>query len=135
MSDVSSPISLPPNQAAQLLFVGRSLDFQSTADQALAKKFGGTSFVITQIIAIRRTGAASIACTGGIYDAPSKGGNVLVAGAQSWVTLALGVNINAVLAAAGATMTLSAAALYLSLTVGSTAAVTGDVFVFGLIVD
>lgn len=118
----------------QLLFVGRALDFQSTADQALTKVFGGTNAIVTQVVAVRKSGGASIACAGGIYTAAAKGGSALVSAAQSWVTLAANVNVSATLAAIAGT-TVAGSALYLSLTTGSTAAVTADVFVFGVIVD
>lgn len=125
---------LQASRTSQLLFVGRALDFQSTADQALAKMFGGTNYRITDIIAVRKTGGASVLCAGGIYDAATKGGNAIVATAQSWVTLAVGVNVVPSLAALVATAALSST-LFLSLTTGSTAAITADIFVMGYIID
>ncbi len=116
------------------LFIGRALNFQSTADQALTKQFTGTAYRITDIVAVRRTGGASVTCVGGIYDAASKGGNAVVAAAQSWVTLASGVMVAATLAALVATTPLTGN-LILSLTTGSTAAVTADVFVYGYVID
>lgn len=129
----SSPI--PASNTQQLLFAGRSLDFQSTADQALAKLFQGTNFVVTKIIANRKTGAGSVVCAGGIYTAASKGGSAVIAATQSWVTLASGKIVDATLAALTGTDVQSASALYLSLTTGSTAAVTADIFVYGVVVD
>jgi hypothetical protein len=131
-----STLRTDPIKAAnvqQLLFVGRSLNFQSTADQALTKQFSGTNYVVTNVIAKQVTGGASVTCAGGVYDATAKGGNAIVATAQSWVTLAANVIIPATVVAL--TPQLSAAAIYLSLTTGSTAAVTGDVFVFGFLID
>lgn len=125
---------LQASRAAQLLFVGRGLDFQSTADQALTKVFAGTQYRITDIIAVRKTGGASVVCAGGVYDAAAKGGNAVVATAQSWVTLALNVNVVPTLAAIVATAMLSQT-LFLSLTTGSTAAITADIFVMGYIID
>lgn len=131
----SSPApSIPNSQAQQLLFVGRSLDFQSTADQALTKVFGGTNAIVNYVVAMRKTGGATVACAGGVYTASAKGGSALVAAAQSWVTLASNVNVSATLAALAGT-TITGPNLFLSLTSGSTAAVTADLFVFGVVVD
>lgn len=127
--------ALPVAQQQQLLFVGRALDFQLTTDQALTKMFTGTNYRVTDICAVRKTGGGSVACAGGIYTAAAKGGSAVVGVAQSWVALAAGKIVAATLAALVATDILSAAALYLSLTTGSTAAVTADVFVYGYVID
>src|ERR1700757_5271036 len=127
--------SVSPAGLGQVLFVGRGLNFQSTADQALTKAFIGTKFRVTDICAAWKSGGASVACAGGVYDATAKGGNALVAAAQSWVTLASGVIVTATLAAISLTTLESVGTLYLSLTTGSTAACTADVFVFGYALD
>lgn len=75
-----------------------------------------------------------MACAGGIYDAMSKGGNAIVGVAQSWIALASGVNVVPTLAAVVGTSLLSATP-YLSLTTGSTAACTADIFIFGYCLD
>ncbi len=130
------PVQLAVEAAkqAQQLFVIRSANMQLTTDQALTKMFVGTKYRVTDVIAVRKTGAASVVCAGGIYDAASKGGNALVATAQSWVLLAANVNVVPTLAAVAATTVLNPA-LYLSLTTGSTAACTADIFVYGYVVD
>jgi hypothetical protein len=115
--------------ANQLLFKGSALNFQLTTDQPLTKVYGGSAYTVTGIFARQRSGAASVACAGGIYDAASKGGNAWVAVAQSWVSLASGVIVPAVIAL---TATLGTTNLVLSLTTGSTAACTADVYVFGV---
>lgn len=125
---------IPGIQLAQLLFVKRSADMQSTSDQQFSKIFAGTNYRITDIIAVRKTGGASVVCAGGIYDAASKGGNALVATAQSWVALAANVNVVPTLAAVISTALLSATP-YISLTTGSTAACTADLFIFGYCID
>lgn len=125
-----------PSSLQQLLFVGRGLDFQSTADQALAKQFSGTNFIITKVVAVRKTGGATVAAAGGIYTAAAKGGSALVAATQSWINLSgAGKIVDATLAALLGTDVQSASPLYLSLTTGSTGAVTADVFIFGIVVD
>lgn len=126
--------SLAPSQAEQTLFVLRSADFQLVTDQQFTKLFAGTNYQITNIIATRKTGGASVACAGGIYSAASKAGNALVAAAQNWVTLAANVNVVATLAAVASTA-LCNTTPFLSLTTGSTAAITADVFIVGYVID
>lgn len=118
-----------------LLFVLRNGNFQSTADQAFEKNGNFTAWFPTHIIARQKTGGASVACAGGVYDAAAKGGNAVVAAVQSWVTLAATVPIVATLAAVATGTVMTSTSLYLSLTTGSTAACTGDVFVFGYALD
>lgn len=114
----------------QLLFYIPSANFQLTTDQVLTRVFSGTNYFLTNIVARQRTGAATVVCAGGIYDTVAKGGSAVVTAAQSWVTLASGVIVSASLAGLDAT-TLLANTLILSLTTGSTAAVTADVFCYG----
>ena len=130
---MTSVVTSPPPIAnwPQLLFVLRAANMQSTGDQSFTKIFAGTNYVITNIVARQRTGGASVACAGGIYDAAAKGGNAIVAVGQSWVTLAAAVTVNATLAALVQT-TLLANTPILSLTTGSTAACTADVYIFGV---
>lgn len=116
------------------LFVLRSANMQSTADQQFTKLLSGTNYRITDIVATRKTGAASVACAGGIYDSASKGGNAIVGVAQSWVTLASGIIVAPTLAAIVGTALLSGIP-YLSLTTGSTAACTADIFIVGYCID
>lgn len=118
----------------QLLFVLRSANMQLTTDQAFTKVFTGTNYVVTNIIGARKTGAASVACAGGVYTAASKAGDALVAATQIWVTLAAGITVNAALAAVALTA-IESATPYLALTTGSTAACTADVFIFGVCID
>jgi len=63
-----------------LLFVLRSANFQSTADQAFTKAFTGTNYVITNVVANTKTGGATVAVLGGIYSAASKGIPVAIIG-------------------------------------------------------
>ena len=115
----------------QLIAVIRGANFQLTSDQAMTRVFSGTSYTVTAVIARQRTGGASVACVGGIYDAAAKGGNAICAAAQSWVTLASGVIVSVGVANLLQTAIFTTTPI-LSLTTGSTAAVTGDVLVFGI---
>ncbi len=134
MTNVVTSQSPPPNYAMQVLFVIRAANFQLTTDQAFTKVFSGTNYKLTEVIAVRKSGAATVACAGGIYDGASKAGNALVAAAQVWVTLAANVNVTATLAAIASTA-LTSATPNLSLTTGSTGAVTADVFIIGYCID
>jgi hypothetical protein len=132
MPRTSSSSIVAANQE-QLLFLGRGLNFQLTTDQALAKQFSGTNFLVTHVVAVRKSGGATVACAGGVYSTTAKGGSAIVAAVQSWVTLASGILVNATVAAI--TAVLSSSPIYLSLTTGSTAAVTADVYVYGVVLD
>jgi hypothetical protein len=125
---------LPASLLGQLIAVGRGLNFQLTTDQPLARVFNGVSWAPSLVIARQRSGAASVACAGGLYDTAAKGGNAIVAVAQSWVTLAAGVIVSVPVANLLQTALLSNTPI-LSLTTGSTAAVTADVFVYGFSLD
>jgi hypothetical protein len=117
-------------QTQQLLFQLSSANMQLATDQTFTRVYSGTNYFVTSIVARQRTGGATIACAGGVYDTAAKGGNAVVAAAQSWLTLASGVIVNATIAAVGGT-TLLANTLILSLTTGSTAACTADLYVYG----
>lgn len=141
MSDmIMGPQASPPEAIgasgnAQRLFIARGVDLQSTADQILTKVFRGTTYVITSIIAVGKSGGATVACSGGIYTAASKGGSALVAAGQSWLGIsAAGKMVQATLAALNATDA-QTAGLFFSLTTGSTAAATADLHLYGLILD
>lgn len=118
----------------QNLFVLRGANMQLATDQVFSKLFAGTNYRITDVISVRKTGAASVVCAGGIYDGAGKTGNILVIAAQSWVTLAANVNVAPALAAVVSTALLTATPI-LSLTTGSTAACTADIFIFGYCID
>jgi len=120
----------------QLLFVIRAANFAITTDQAFTKAFSGTNWMATKIVAVRKTGAYGVACLGGVYTATSKGGNAVVAAAQSWVGLSgAGKIADATLAAVVGTDAQSSVNLYLSLSTGNTGALTADVFVYGIVID
>ena len=115
----------------QLLFKLSGANMQLTTDQTFTKLYSGSNYSPQLIVARQRTGAASVVCAGGIYDAAAKSGNAMVAAAQSWVTLASGVIVIATLAGLDTT-TLFANTPILSLTTGSTAACTADLYVYGI---
>jgi len=119
----------------RLLFVVRASNLQSTSDQAFTKVGQFTNYVPTVITALTVSGAASVACTGGIYTGAGKTGNALVAATQSWLGLSAVGKIVASVLAAVTTTDIQTATPNLSLTVGSTGAATADIFIFGTILD
>lgn len=128
---VWGPSGVAAVNAQQLLFKLSGANLQLTTDQVFSKLYGGSSYFVSAIVARQRTGAASVACLGGVYDGAGKTGNIMVAAAQSWVTLASGIIITATLAALTSTTLLTATPI-LSLSTGSTAACTADVYIFGV---
>lgn len=122
------------NNPQQLLFVLRDADMQLTTDQPFTKMASVTNYMVTRVVAVRKTGAASVVCSGGLYTAAAKGGVALVAATQSWLALAAGKIVDAVLAAVVGTDFQTATPI-LSLTTGSTAACTADLFIYGVSLD
>ena len=119
----------------QLLFVLRGADLAVTTDQQFTRVFSGTNYVVTDVIAARKTGAFGVACLGGVYTAASKAGDALVAAAQSWAALTGAAKaVVATLAAIAGTATQSATP-YFSLSTGNTGALTADIFIYGVCVD
>lgn len=116
------------------LFVLRAADMTLTSDQAFTKIGAFTSYVVTGVVATRKSGALGVACAGGIYSAATKGGDAIIAAAQSWAGLtgALTAVIAAVANLIGKAET---ATPILSLTTGNTGALTADIFITGTIVD
>ena len=121
---------VPAGNGLQLLFVLLGANMQLTTDQPFTQVFSGTNYVITNVVATRVTGGASVTCAGGIYTGAGKTGDALVATAQSWVTLATGKTISAVVAAIAGT-NLESAVPILTLTTGSTAACTANIYIYG----
>jgi len=117
------------------LFALRTANFQSTSDQTFTRHGGFTSYRITQVKAVTRSGGSTVACSGGIYTAAAKSGTALVAAGQSWLGLsAIGKMVDATVAGVNVTDVQTATPI-LSLTTGSTAAATADVFLYGYIMD
>lgn len=119
----------------QLLFLKRNANMQSTSDQQFTKMFRGTLYKPTMIVGKRVSGGTTIVCAGGIYTAAAKGGDAIVAAAQSWINMTAAKKIvNASLAALVDT-DIHDETPYLSLTTGSTAACLADLFIFGIVLD
>jgi hypothetical protein len=127
--------SIPLNQVQQMLFSLRSANMAITTDQPFSKLFGGSKYIITNVVSKWVSGAFGTACLGGIYDTASKGGNALVAATQTFAPLT-GANTGQVATLATiATTTISTANPILSLTTGNTGALVADIFIFGVCVD
>lgn len=131
----SNPASQPAAQAAQLLFVLRGADMTLTTDQAFTKVGAFTNYAITSIYAVRKTGAFSVACLGGLYSAAGKTGDIMIAAAQSWAGLSgAGKMVAATLAALLGTNVETATPI-LALSTGNTGALTADIFIYGVPLD
>lgn len=135
MASRGSSQSLSASNAQQLLFVLRGANMTLTTDQAFTKQFGGTTYQITSVSAVRKTGAFGVACVGGIYDTASKAGNALIAAAQVWSALTGANTIQTATLAAIAGSVASTATPFLSLTTGNTGALTADLFIWGVVLD
>lgn len=126
-----------PIQAANItqnLFVLRAANMTLTTDQAFTKLFTGTNYVVTNVVAVTKSGAFGIACLGGVYTAASKAGDAVVAAAQAWAGLtALGLTV--MVSAANIIQKQETATPFLSLTTGNTGALTADLFIQGVVTD
>ncbi|MES3022744.1 MAG: hypothetical protein V4857_14285 [Pseudomonadota bacterium] len=114
------------------LFELRAANLDITTDQVFTRVGSFTRYRVTQIEAISKSGAATLAA-GGIYSEAAKGGTAIVAAAQAWSALStldrvLGLTLVALPSALQATP-------FLSLTVAAGVAGTADVLVFGVILD
>lgn len=131
------PLIIPTNNLNGGRPIARLIgaDMTLTTDQAFTFLVNVTEFVPTKIVGIRRSGAFGVTCAGGVYTAATKGGNAVVAAAQSWANLTgAGKIVDATIAAVVGTDVV-ANALYLSLTTGNTGALTADIYVFGNIIS
>lgn len=124
-----------------LLYKLTAADMQSTSDQAFTKIGSWNEAIVLNCIAMPKTGAASVACAGGIYDAISKGGNAFLAAAANWVTLSATSSPKVYMEFAsfgggtGFIKSVNTGNLWLSLTTGSTAACTADIMIYGYIMS
>lgn len=127
--------STPAGNISQTLFVLRNANMTLATDQAFSKLFSGTSYVVSGVFAVCKTGAFGVACIGGVYTGAGKTGDALLAAAQSFAGLtAAGTVASAPLANVLQTKS-STATPFLSLTTGNTGALTADLFVTGIVVD
>ena len=116
------------------LFILDGADMQSTADQQFTKLGNFTNWILLDVYATRKTGGATVACSGGIYSAASKGGTATIGAGQSWLGLSGGnkyVHVFDPTTNNGYNITTP----YLSLTTGSTAACTATFRIYGRILD
>ena len=107
----------------------KTADFNSTADQAIPVNAG--RYIIRRIV-VNNASVNLTTAAGGVYTATAKGGTAVVAAAQVYAALtAAGKFADLTLAAVVGTDILTAATLYLSLTVAQGSAATADVYIFG----
>lgn len=125
----------PTQSSSQCLFILRAADFTLTTDQQFIKNGNFTNYIVSGIVANRKSGAFGTACLGGVYSAASKGGDPIVAATQVWTGLS-GANKMVVATLAALALTnLRSETPYLALSTGNTGALTADVFIYGVILD
>lgn len=134
IADAGPLTSVSPRVLAYAL----SMNFNTTADQAIAIPAAIQAFALTGIIVTN----ASISLTtaaGGFYPQVIKGGSSIVAAAQVYSALTTAnALLNATLAAGAATTRwstlnlINAYSIYLSLTTAQGAAAVADVYILGV---
>lgn len=119
----------------RMLFRLSAADMAIDTDQSFVKNGNFTTYVISEVVVQRVSGALGVACLGGIYTAASKGGVALIAAAQSYAALT-GANtiVKDTLAAVLATGSYTATPI-LSLSTANTGALVADHQVFGYVLD
>ena len=122
-------------QGPSALFILRAANLQSTSDQSFLKQGNFTNYKITSVESNCVSGGATVTCAGGIYTGAAKSGNILVAAAQSWIGLSAVGKTTAITLGAPISTDIQTATPIFSLTTGSTAAATADIFIFGEVMD
>lgn len=130
----SQPLPMQANNISQLMFVLRGANMATTADQAFTKQGLFTNYVVTNIIAVCKTGTFGVACIGGIYTAANKGGDAILSAAQVWTGLT-GAGTSALAPVSNLFSKSESATPFLSLTTANTGALTADFFIEGVVVD
>ena len=119
------PQSVTSNQAIRLLGVATGVSLSQTGDQAVIPVINTTNYSVSNVIFTNASASLSSAAAG-VWTAPSKAGNNIVANA------ALSANTSAPVvsqATVASTNTQSSQNLYLN--VGTAQAATVDVYVYG----
>lgn len=122
-------ISQPAKQELAL-FQLLTANMNSTADQALTKLLGFTNFLITRVRVVNASTSLTTVA-GGIYSATSKGGNAVVAAAQTYAALT-GSTLGMELTLAAVGLAVQTTSPILSLTTGQGGAATADFYFFGV---
>jgi len=134
MATRSPSVQVGTNNVTQTLFIIRAANMTLTTDQVLTKVGNFTNYVVTNIVGITKSGAFGVACVGGIYSAATKGGDAILAAAQTWGGLT-GVGLASISTLANIIQKQESATPILSLTTGNTGALTADIFVQGIVTD
>lgn len=118
---------------ASLLGVLKGANFNTTADQAIAVV--ATRYVIRRIVAANPS-VSLTAAAGGIYLGAGKTGTIIVPAAQAYAALTAPLKfLDLTLAAVVGTDYFTAPQVLLSLTVPQGVAATGDIYIFGDVLD
>lgn len=116
------------------MFTLSGANMQSTSDQQFTKVGSFTNWILDEVVAVRASGGATVACSGGIYSSTAKGGNAIVPASASWLGLS-GGNKQVHRYDDSSNTAYNITTPYLSLTTGSTAACTADFYIFGRKID
>lgn len=126
----SGTLSMPYAGGVKLLGKLISANGAVTSDQALTMVAGLTKFIPTQVV-FTNASVTPILAAGGIYTAASKGGTILFSVAQ--VYTALSATTKTLLPTITLTTdVVTTGTLFFSLTTANAAALTMDIYVFGL---
>lgn len=112
----------------------KSANFNTTSDQVIP--INSTKYVVRKVVATNPSTSLTTA-VGGIYNATSKpAGGIVVPAAQVWSLLTssgkfLDVSLNTLVT----TDVQTATGLYLSLTIAQGVAASGDIYIFGDILE
>ena len=124
-----------PFSNVPVLFVLRGANMAITTDQVMTKLFQGSAYVVTNIIAVWKSGAFNTACIGGCYSASAKGGDAILAATQTYNNLTgAGTVQTATLANLLQTKSETATPTF-ALTTANGAALTADILILGVCVD
>ena len=119
------PQSVTSNQAIRLLGVATGVSLSQTGDQAVIPVINTTNYSVSNVIFTNASASLSSA-SAGVWTAPSKAGNNIVANAALSALTSAPVVSQATVAS---TNTQSSQNLYLN--VGTAQAATVDVYVYG----
>lgn len=116
--------------APDLLFYGKALNFNSSADQQL-NQTAWTGKFRPSLITVTNASVSLTTAAGGVYSAAAKGGTAIVAAGQAYIALtaallALDLTLNS-----PATVFASGTPVFLSLTTPQGGAATADINVYG----
>ena len=121
------------NRGLQQLFVLRNANMRTTQDQLFTRTFNGQTWDPFFITAVRKSGAYSVSCLGGIFTGAAKTGSAIVAVGQSYAGLTGNLtHVNCTIQASTVTFTETP---ILSLSTANSADLLADFYIIGVSYD